>query len=157
MSLHLHSGIERTAYFIQKVTEAVEQGTLRREDLQDFVAALEESQNRRLDEIRVLVKELSRLQAEETYLGAIVGGDFNFEPGSQEYEELRRAGLIVTYLIASRSGDLHSYDPEDNAIAGQAELVLPRSTARWAPSASSSTPFGRMGSQCIILHKTRAK
>jgi len=103
VSLHWHSGIERTAYFIQKVTEAVEQGTLRREDLQDFVAALEESQNRRLDEIRVLVKELSRLQAEETYLRAIVGGDFNFEPGSQEYEELRRAGLIDTYLIARRS------------------------------------------------------
>ncbi len=72
--MHLHSGIERASYFLQRIADAEEQGELRREVLQDFVAALEGDRNRRLAEIRVLVKELSRLQAEnERYLGAIVG------------------------------------------------------------------------------------
>ena len=127
VSLHLHSGIERTAYFIQKATEAEEQGRIQREDLQDFVADLKQDQNRRLDEIRVLVKELLRLQAEETYLGVIVGGDFNFEPDSPEYRELLAAGLRDTYMVASPSNDLYSYDPEQNAIVRQEEVVMPPS------------------------------
>ena len=127
VSVHLHSGIERTTYFLRKVTEAEEQGRVRREDLQDFVTTLEQDQNRRLGEIRVLVKELLRLQAEGTYLGGIVGGDFNFEPDSPEYHELRRAGLRDSYMIAHSSSDLDTYDPEQNPMAGQGELVLPSS------------------------------
>lgn len=42
VSLHLHSGIERTAYFLHNVMAAREQGQLRGVDLHDFVAALEQ-------------------------------------------------------------------------------------------------------------------
>jgi endonuclease/exonuclease/phosphatase family metal-dependent hydrolase len=125
VSLHLYSGIERTDYFIRRVTEAEEQGTIGREDLQNFVAALEQDQNRRLGEIRVLVRELQRLGAEGTYLGAIVGGDFNLEPGSVEYRELLSAGLRDTYMKGS--GSDYTYDPEENMIAGQIDVVLPPS------------------------------
>jgi endonuclease/exonuclease/phosphatase family metal-dependent hydrolase len=127
VSLHLHSGIERTAYFIQRATEAEEQGRIRREDLQDFVSALEQDQNRRLSEIRVLVTELRRLLTEEPDLGVIIGGDFNFEPDSPEYRELLAAGLRDTHMIASPSHDLYSYDPEQNAIVRQEEVVMPPS------------------------------
>lgn len=125
--MHLHSGIERTSYFLQRIADAKEQGELRCEVLQDFVAALEEDQNRRLGEIRVLVKELSRLHAEnERYLGAIVGGDFNFEPDSLEYRALRQAGLRDTYTIPNISNYEYSYDPMRNSLVGHEEAALPR-------------------------------
>jgi len=125
VSLHLHSGIERTAYFIQKVTEAEEQGRIGREVAQGSVSVLEQDQNRRLNEIRVLVKELRRLQDKETYLGVIVGGDFNFEPDSPEYRALLGAGLRDTYMIAKPTSDLYSYDPEQNAIVRREEVTIP--------------------------------
>ncbi|MFY4730293.1 endonuclease/exonuclease/phosphatase family protein [Nitrospira sp. BLG_2] len=127
VSVHLHSGIERTSYFLRRIADAEEQGELRREVLQDFVAALEEDQNRRLGEIRVLVKELSRLHAEnERYLGVIVGGDFNFEPDSLEYRALRQAGLRDTYTIPNISNYEYSYDPMRNPLVGHEEAALPR-------------------------------
>lgn len=118
VSLHLHSGIERSAFFVQKINEAVDQGKVRREDFERVIDAMEQDQARRLDEIRVLVKEMERLQAEGTYLGAIIGGDFNFEPGDPEYRELERAGLRDTYTIASSKADVYSLDPQRNVIAG---------------------------------------
>ena len=127
VSLHLHSGIERTAYFIQRVTEAEEQGRIRREALQDFVSALEQDQNRRLGEIRVLVTELRRLLTEEPDLGVIIGGDFNFEPDSPEYRDLLTAGLTDTHMIASPSNEMYSYDPEQNAMVRQEERTIPAS------------------------------
>jgi endonuclease/exonuclease/phosphatase family metal-dependent hydrolase len=119
ISLHLHSGIERDAYFIQKINEAVEQGRVRREDFERIVVAMEQDQARRLEEVRVLIKEVLGLQAKGTYLGVIIGGDFNFESGAPEYLELERAGLRDTYMIASRNSDVYSVDPQHNVIAGQ--------------------------------------
>ena len=118
ISLHLHSGIERNAFFVQKINEAVDQGKVRREDFERVIDAMEQDQERRLGEIRVLVKEMQRLQAEGTYLGAIIGGDFNFEPDDPEYRELERAGLRDTYTIASTKTDVYSLDPQRNVIAG---------------------------------------
>ena len=68
--------------------------------------------------------ELRRLLAEEPDLGVVIGGDFNFEPGSPEYRELLAAGLRDTHMIASPSNDLYSYDPEQNAIVRQEELTI---------------------------------
>jgi len=125
VSLHLHSGIERDAFFIQKINEAVEQGRIRREDFDGIVAAMERDQERRLNEIRVLINEIQRLQGEERYLGVIVGGDFNFEAGAPEYLELERAGLRDTYTIASPRSDIYSLDPQGNPIAGQGVREVP--------------------------------
>ncbi len=131
VSLHLHSGLERNAFFIKKINEAVEQGRVRREDFEDIVNAMEEDQERRLDEIRLLVAEIQRLEAEGTYLGAIIGGDFNFEPDDPEYLELERAGLRDTYMIASHETEVYSLDPQHNVIAGQGAREVP-STLREA-------------------------
>lgn len=125
VSLHLHSGIERNAFFIEKINEAIEQGRVRREDFEGIVAAMEKDQERRLDEIRVLVKEIQKLQAQGPYLGVIIGGDFNFEPDDPEYRELERAGLRDTYMIASPNSDVYSLDPQRNLIAGQGAREIP--------------------------------
>lgn len=127
VSLHLHSGIERTAYFIQRVIEAEKQGRVEREAVQGFVSALEQDQNRRLSKIRVLMAELQQLLAEERDLGVILGGDFNFEPDSPEYRELLAAGLRDTHMIASPGSNLYSYDPQQNAVVRQEELAIPPS------------------------------
>jgi len=127
VSLHLHSGIERDAFFIQKIAEAQEQGKVRQEDVEDLVSVLQEGQERRINEVRVLVRKLVNLQADGTYLGAIIGGDLNFEPDSPEYHELEQAGYRDTYTIASHSSDVHSYDPQRNALAGQGEPEVPSS------------------------------
>jgi len=85
VSLHLHSGIERNAFSIQKIHEAVKAGKARQEDFTEIVAAMEQDQERRLEEIRLLVKEIDTLYAKGPYLGVLVGGDFNFEPDDPEY------------------------------------------------------------------------
>jgi endonuclease/exonuclease/phosphatase family metal-dependent hydrolase len=125
VSLHLHSGIERNAFFIRKINEAIEQGRARREDFEGIVSAIERDQERRLSEIRLLIKEIQKLQSEGIYLGAVVGGDFNFEPDDPEYRELERAGLRDTYTIAHPGTEVYSLDPEHNVIAGEGVREVP--------------------------------
>ncbi|MGD9725978.1 MAG: endonuclease/exonuclease/phosphatase family protein [Nitrospiraceae bacterium] len=125
VSLHLHSGIERNAFFIRKINEAIEQGRARREDFERIVSAIERDQERRLNEIRLLIKEIKNLQDEGLYLGAVVGGDFNFEPDDPEYRELEQAGLTDTYTIAHPDTEVYSLDPEHNMIAGQGVREVP--------------------------------
>src|SRR6476659_8571102 len=131
VSLHLHSGIERNAFFIQKIDEAVKDGRARREDFENLVAAMEQDQERRLDEIRLLVKEIQKLYATGKYLAVLVGGDFNFEPDDPEYRELERAGLKDTYVMASPETEVYSLDPQQNVIAGHGIQEVP-STLRAA-------------------------
>jgi len=125
VSLHLHSGIERNAFFIQKINEAVQQGKGRREDFEGIVAAMEQDQQRRLDEIRLLVKEIQKLYAAGTYLGVLVGGDFNFEPDDPEYRELEQAGLRDTFSMARPETEVYSLDPQRNVIAGRGLQEVP--------------------------------
>ena len=125
VSLHLHSGIERNAFFIQKINDAVKDGKARQEDFAEIVAAMEQDQERRLEEIRLLVKEIQKLYAKGSYLGVLVGGDFNFEPDDPEYRELERAGLKDTYAMASPETEVYSLDPERNVIAGHGVQEVP--------------------------------
>lgn len=124
-SIHLHSGIERNAFFLRRVAEAEEQGRVGREALDDVVAALEQDQERRLQEIRVLLAALRTLTERGDYVAVVIGGDFNFEPDSPEYRELEAAGLRDSYMIARHTGSLYSYDPQRNVRAAADEAVPP--------------------------------
>ncbi|HSE57144.1 MAG TPA: endonuclease/exonuclease/phosphatase family protein [Nitrospiraceae bacterium] len=126
VSLHLHSGIERDEYFIQRLLVALGEGrTQDQATAQQILNALAEDQQQRLEELRTLLAELKRLQAAGSYVGVLIGGDFNFEPDSPEYRELQQAGLRDTYTIARRTGELHTYDPRLNPTARQEEIGLP--------------------------------
>ena len=125
VSLHLHSGIERNAFFIQKINDAVDSGKARREDLDGIVTAMEQDQERRLQEIRLLVKEVRALYSAGSYLGILVGGDFNFEPDDPEYRELEQAGLKDIHAMASPEREVYSLDPQRNVIAGQGIREVP--------------------------------
>jgi endonuclease/exonuclease/phosphatase family metal-dependent hydrolase len=126
VSLHLHSGIERDEYFIQRINEAQLQGRIPKEgEAQQILAALAEDRDRRIEELRTLVQKLRTLQAEGNYVGVVIGGDFNFEPDSPEYRTLYDAGLKDTHLLARHTGELYSYDPKNNPVAQHEEVELP--------------------------------
>jgi endonuclease/exonuclease/phosphatase family metal-dependent hydrolase len=126
VSLHLHSGIERDEYFTERIVVAQLEGRIPNEgESRKILAALAQDQERRLEELRTLVRKLRTLQTEGHYAGVVVGGDFNFEPDSPEYRALQEAGLKDTYVLARHTGELHSYNPHDNPIAQQQEVALP--------------------------------
>jgi endonuclease/exonuclease/phosphatase family metal-dependent hydrolase len=116
VSLHLHSGIERNEYFIQRILEAKEQGQIEKpEEFEKLLAALAADQERRLRELRTLLGELRRLKDRDDYLAVVIGGDFNFEPDSPEYRELKAAGLRDSHTMAQPDRELHTYDPQNSA------------------------------------------
>jgi endonuclease/exonuclease/phosphatase family metal-dependent hydrolase len=126
VSLHLHSGIERDEYFTERIIVGQLEGRIPREgEAQQILAALEQDRDRRLEELRTLVRELRRLKAEGHYAFVVIGGDFNFEPDSPEYRALQDAGLKDTHLLSRHTGELHSYDPKNNPIAQHEEVELP--------------------------------
>ena len=71
------------------------------------------------------MKEIQKLYAKGSYLGVLVGGDFNFEPDDPEYRELERAGLKDTYAMASPETEVYSLDPQRNVIAGHGVQEVP--------------------------------
>ncbi|MFI5223299.1 MAG: endonuclease/exonuclease/phosphatase family protein [Nitrospirales bacterium] len=126
VSLHLHSGIERDEYFTQRIVVGQLEGRIPNEGAaRQILAALAQDQERRLEELRTLVRELRTRQTEGQYAGIIVGGDFNFEPDSPEYRALQEAGLKDTYVLARHTGELQSYNPQHNPIAQHEEEALP--------------------------------
>ncbi len=126
VSLHLHSGIERDEYFTQRIVVGQLEGRIpNEEESRKILAALAQDQERRLEELRTLVRKLRTLQTEGHYAGVVVGGDFNFEPDSPEYRALQEAGLKDTYVLARHTGELHSYNPQHNPIAQHEEVALP--------------------------------
>jgi endonuclease/exonuclease/phosphatase family metal-dependent hydrolase len=120
---HLHSGIERDMYFLHALMDAHQQGRLHHYD--HLMAALQEDQELRLRELHTWVKALHRYQENGPYLGVIIGGDFNFEPGSPEYRELERVGLQDTAELAPGMPMQNTYDPALNPLAGHEEKELP--------------------------------
>ncbi|MDF0676431.1 MAG: hypothetical protein P0120_19175 [Nitrospira sp.] len=120
---HLHSGIERDMYVLHALKESHEQGRLHHYD--HLMAALKEDQQIRLRELHTWIKALHRYQEDGPYTGLIIGGDFNFEPGSPEYRELERLGLQDTSALAPGMPTLNTYDPAANPLAGHEETGLP--------------------------------
>lgn len=130
VSLHLHSGIERSAYFTQRILEAKEQGRIENPgDFERLLAALAADQTRRIQEIRTLLQELRRRQEQDAYLAVVIGGDFNFEPDSPEYQELMLAGLRDSHMIAEPQNELHSYDPT-NPLVDSENATMPAALTR---------------------------
>jgi endonuclease/exonuclease/phosphatase family metal-dependent hydrolase len=126
VSLHLHSGIERDEYFTQRIIVAQLEGRIPNQgEAQQILAALAEDQERRLEELRTLVRKLRTLQTDKRYALVVIGGDFNFEPDSPEYRALHDAGLRDTYVLSSHTGELQSYDPKSNPLAQHEEVTLP--------------------------------
>lgn len=120
---HLHSGVERDMYFLNALMEAHQQGRLQHYD--HLMGTLKGDQELRLSELHTWVKALHQYQEQGPYVGVLIGGDFNFEPGSPEYRELERFGLQDTEELAPKMPMLNTYDPTLNPLAGHEETGLP--------------------------------
>lgn len=120
---HLHSGIERDMYFLHALMDAHQQGRLQHYD--HLMGALKADQELRLLELHTWIKALHQYQDQGPYAGVLIGGDFNFEPGSPEYRELERFGLQDTAELATKMPMLNTYDPAKNPLAGHEETGLP--------------------------------
>ncbi len=87
---------------------------------------VEKSQLRRIGELDRLVRELRKLMRQEGYAGFAVGGDFNFEPDSPEYEEAVLLRLSDTRALAACDSNLYTADPARNGLILQGgEPVIP--------------------------------
>ena len=131
---HLHSGIERDAHVLHKLMEAHQQGRLHH--YEQVMKELVQDQDRRLGELRTLMGALKELQEQKAYAGVIIGGDFNFEPGSPEYLALNQLGFADTHQLAMPDMMLHTYDPLKNPLALHEEAMLPHSLTRALASES---------------------
>ena len=122
---HLHSGIERDAHVLHQLMEAHRQGRLHH--YEELMHELVQDQVRRLGELHRLMDVLEQLQTQKVYAGVIIGGDFNFEPGSPEYIALEEDGFADTHQLAMPDMMLHTYDPLKNPLAVHEEATLPHS------------------------------
>ncbi len=89
-----------------------------------------QDQDRRLGELGTLMGALEEWQDQKAYAGVIIGGDFNFEPGSPEYLALQRFGFADTHRLAMPNMMLHTYDPLKNPLAAHEEATLPPALRR---------------------------
>ena len=120
---HLHSGIERDMYMLNALMDAHQRGRLKHYD--HLMAALKEDEELRLRELHTWITALHRYQEKGPYVGLIIGGDFNFEPGSPEYRELKRFGLQDTAELTPGMPMLNTYDPARNPLASHEEQEMP--------------------------------
>ena len=123
-NVHLHSGIEGDAHFLAQLSRAHHQGRLRH--YAHLKTVLSNDQRERLDELRTLMHELQRLNTHDDYAGLIIAGDFNFEPSSPEYVEVKNLGLMDTYARTRQSLFLATYDPTTDVLSAEGITEAPR-------------------------------
>jgi endonuclease/exonuclease/phosphatase family metal-dependent hydrolase len=118
-STHFHSGFETGIQFLGYLGEMYEQKQFQR--YAHLRWEVEKSQLRRIGELDRLVRELRKLMRQEGYAGFAVGGDFNFEPDSPEYEEAVLLRLSDTRALAACDSNLYTADPARNGLILQGE------------------------------------
>ena len=139
-SVHQHSGLEGGASFIQKLSKVHEQGQLDRYPQVKW--EFEKPQIQRTDGLATMMRGLRKLDRRDDYAGWILGGDFNFEPEDPEYEEATgRLRLLDTSSIATRSGELFTFDPGRNPI--NVEEMDPNMPASLENALSKEKPENR--------------
>jgi endonuclease/exonuclease/phosphatase family metal-dependent hydrolase len=118
-STHFHSGFETGTQFLGELGELHKQKRFQR--YAHLSWEVEKSQLRRIGELDKLVRELRKLMRQEGYSGFAVGGDFNFEPDSPEYEEAALLRLSDTRTLTACDGNLYTADPARNGLILQGE------------------------------------
>ena len=116
-NVHLHSGSEGDAHFLAQLSRAHHQGRLRH--YAHLKAALSDDQQERLDELHTLMHELQRLNTNHDYAALIIAGDFNFEPSSPEYVEVKSLGLMDTYSRTRQRLSMATYDPTTDVLSAE--------------------------------------
>ncbi|MDH4194931.1 MAG: hypothetical protein OEV70_12365 [Nitrospirota bacterium] len=82
--------------------------------------------SKRKEGLAILDAALQRLRQTGRYVGVVLGGDFNFEPHSREYQKMVRLGFKDTHELSHHEGELFTLDPIGNDLIydGDEPLIL---------------------------------
>jgi endonuclease/exonuclease/phosphatase family metal-dependent hydrolase len=124
VNVHKHSGLDSSVEFLSKLKEAHAQ-----EELPDYKAIkkkLKEPATKRKEGLAILNAALHKLRQTGQYDGVVLGGDFNFEPQSREYQKVARLGFNDTHELSHHQGELFTLDPIGNDLIydGDEPLIL---------------------------------
>ena len=136
-NVHKHSSFDNSIKFLEQVKELTDgdESKLYSQISKPF----EKAQRKRKIGLTRLMEALNRLKKDGGYTGILVGGDFNFDPYSLEYNKALNLGLLDTHEIAIRDGELYTWDPAGNdLIVEDDETIIPRILGR-AVSRTSDT------------------
>lgn len=110
---HLHHGLESTPDVIEKLEKLAEELKLSESSVIELKSRLAKGNERRSQEIAVLLRTLEKLQGR--YEVVVLGGDFNASPDSELGAILRELGFIDTWVAAHGETDPgYSFDIEAN-------------------------------------------
>ena len=123
VNVHLHSGIESDAYFLNELMDSHQQGRL--QHFASLKEALRSDQEERLQELQALNEELENILAADRYDGVVIAGDFNFEKNSPGYKKIVAEGAINTATLKPHETTIQTIDPRMDPLAKeQAEASL---------------------------------
>ena len=123
VNVHLHSGIESDAHFLEELSDSHRQGRLQQYD--QLRSELVNDQSKRLGELHVLSQELDKLIAQKNYAGVLIGGDFNFERNSPGFKEMVGLGAVDSETIASSENKVMTIDPGSDILARDDAETIP--------------------------------
>ncbi len=113
-TVHKHSGFEASARFLEKLSDS--ESETKAAAHSQIAKEFKRSVAKRKAGLRILMQALEGLKQKEGYEAVLIGGDFNFVPGSREYEKALRLGLVDTHEVAHRAGELYTHDPVRNDL-----------------------------------------
>jgi len=123
-NVHKHSGLDGSIEFLSKLEEMHAQ-----EELVNYEAikkTFKEPVSKRKEGLAILDSALQKLRQTGRYTGVVLGGDFNFEPQSREYQKVARLGFKDTHELSRHEGELFTLDPIGNDLIydGDEPLIL---------------------------------
>jgi endonuclease/exonuclease/phosphatase family metal-dependent hydrolase len=111
-STHLHSGFETGGQFMKLLVTLYREGRFRQYPF--FRWEVDQSRLRRIGELNVLIRMLSKLKREHGYASIMIAGDLNFEQDFPEYEEIRLLRFTDTAVSGINGRELYTADPVHN-------------------------------------------
>ena len=124
VNVHKHSGLDVSLEFLSKLAARSAQDELI--NYEAIKQTFKESVSKRKEGLVILDAALQRLRQTDRYEGVVLGGDFNFEPHSREYQKVARLGFKDTHELSHHQGEFFTLDPIGNDLIydGDEPLIL---------------------------------
>jgi endonuclease/exonuclease/phosphatase family metal-dependent hydrolase len=124
VNVHKHSGLDGSIEFLAKLEEMHAQNEL--VNYEAIKKTFKEPVSKRKEGLAILDAALQQLRQTARYVGVVLGGDFNFEPQSREYQKVLRLGFLDTHELSRHQGELFTLDPIGNDLIydGDEPLIL---------------------------------
>jgi endonuclease/exonuclease/phosphatase family metal-dependent hydrolase len=124
VNVHKHSGLDASIEFLSKLEEMHAQDEL--VNYEAIKKTFKEPVSKRKEGLAILDSALQKLRQTGRYTGVVLGGDFNFEPHSREYQKVARLGFKDTHELSRHEGELFTLDPIGNDLIydGDEPLIL---------------------------------